>query len=109
METEIVILKYMKSAPRFLKSDAHEKAKANGKIIVTEYATAGASESGKGIMSKLVQSIIPGKDTRISGCLQLSLIQMPAPMSILRYKKLACLSRPSKPLFTISQLRVVVP
>ena len=54
-------------------SDAHEKAKANGKIIVTEYATAGASESGKGMMSKLVQSIIPGKDTRISGCLQLSL------------------------------------
>jgi len=55
--------KEVKMKKRFLKSDAHEKAKANGKIIVTEYATAGASESGKGIMSKLVQSIIPGEMT----------------------------------------------
>ena len=53
--------KEIKLKKRFLKSEAYEKAKSNGKIIVTEYATAGATESGKGIMSKLVQSIIPGK------------------------------------------------
>ena len=50
----------VKLKKRFLKSEAYEKAKANGKIIITEYATAGASESNKGLISKLVQSIIPG-------------------------------------------------
>ena len=45
---------------KFLKSDAFQKAKDNGKIIVTEYGTPGATDPGKGMMSKLVSSLVPG-------------------------------------------------
>merc|ERR1712156_1343743 len=58
----------VKLKKRVLKSEAYEKAKANGKIIITEYATAGASESNKGLISKLVQSIIPGEMTDNCAC-----------------------------------------
>ena len=47
---------------RFLKSDAYQKARANGKLIVTEYGTAGSADPGKGLMSKLVSSLIPGNN-----------------------------------------------
>jgi hypothetical protein len=39
---------------RFLKSDAYEKATANGKYITTEYATKANTDPGKNVVSKLV-------------------------------------------------------
>ena len=46
---------------RFLQSGAFEKAKSHGKVIITEYGTAGVSDPDKGLLSKLVSSLIPGK------------------------------------------------
>ncbi len=53
----------VKMSKRFLKSDAYEKAVANGKVIITEYATAGASDPDKSAISRMVSSIIPGSFT----------------------------------------------
>lgn len=48
---------------RFLKSEAFMKAEAHGKLISTEYGTAGATDPDKGMMSKLVSSLVPGIDS----------------------------------------------
>ena len=39
---------------KYLQSEAFEKARANGKIIITEYGTAGATDPDKGIVSKFM-------------------------------------------------------
>ena len=46
---------------KFLRSEAYEKAKSHGKVIITEYGTAGTSDPDKGMISKLMSSLIPGK------------------------------------------------
>ena len=45
---------------KFLQSEAYEKAKTHGKVIITEYGTAGQSDPDKGMVSKLMSSLIPG-------------------------------------------------
>ena len=46
---------------KFLDSEAYQKALTHGKLISTEYGTAGSKDPDKGLMSSLVSSIIPGK------------------------------------------------
>lgn len=53
---------------RFLQSDAYQKAKAHGKLIITEYGTPSASDPDKNVMSRLVSSIIPGEMTDNCAC-----------------------------------------
>lgn len=53
--------KMVEMKKRYLKSDAYDKAKAHGKLIITEYGTAGATDPDKSLVSKLVSSLIPGK------------------------------------------------
>ena len=62
-EKKIVHLK-----KKFLQSEAYQKAKANGKIIVTEYGTAGASDPQKGMVSKFISSLVPGEMTDNCAC-----------------------------------------
>ena len=49
---------------RFLASEAYQKALTHGKLISTEYATAGNKDPDKGLMSSLVSSIIPGNNNK---------------------------------------------
>ena len=50
---------------KFLRSEAYEKAKSHGKVIITEYGTAGTSDPDKGMISKLMSSLIPGKIKKV--------------------------------------------
>lgn len=58
---------------RFLNSEAYGKAKAHGKLIITEYGTAGSTDPDKGMMSKLIGSLIPGDMTDNCACMVLKL------------------------------------
>jgi beta,beta-carotene 9',10'-dioxygenase len=53
---------------RFLKSEAFAKAQAHGRLIITEYGTAGSADPDKGLMSKLVSSLVPGEMTDNCAC-----------------------------------------
>ena len=59
------VIKYRK---RYLKSEAYEKAIANGKLIITEYGTPGSSDPDKNLVSRLVSSIVPGEMTDNCAC-----------------------------------------
>ena len=52
--------KFVTLKKRFLASEAYQKAVTHGKLISTEYGTAGNKDPDKGLMSSIVSSIIPG-------------------------------------------------
>ena len=60
--------KTVQMTKRYLKSEAFEKARANGKLVTTEYGTAGATDPDKGMVSKLISSLIPGKKGLVFRC-----------------------------------------